>query len=111
MKKNRLFVLSADAMVTEDVEYLKILPNYQRYLAGGAMVKRVRTIYPTVTYPCHTSMATGTYPNKHGIYSNFELHVGELKLPWAWFHDSVKVPDIFTAAKKSALRQQPYFGR
>lgn len=109
MAKKRLFVLSADAMVTEDVEYLKTLPNYKKYLAGGSMVKRVRTIYPTITYPCHTSMATGTYPNKHGLYSNLEFHAGELKLPWAWFHDRVKVPDIFTAAKKIGLTTAAVF--
>ena len=33
MKK--LIVFSADAMVWEDVAYLRTLPNFQKYLAGG----------------------------------------------------------------------------
>ena len=66
-KKKKLIVFSADAMVTEDLEHLKKMPNYQKYLSKGCMVERVKTIYPTITYPCHTSMCTGVYPNKHGI--------------------------------------------
>lgn len=109
MGKKKLIVVSADAMVGEDVGYLKTLPNYRRYLAGGSEVKCIRTIYPTITYPAHTSIATGTYPNKHGITSNLELHVGERQLPWNWFHSAVKVPDLFTAAKKAGLTTAAVF--
>ena len=68
--RKKLIVISADAMVAEDLEYLKTLPNYRKYLEGGALVKHVRSIYPSVTYPCHTTMVTGVYPDKHGITSN-----------------------------------------
>lgn len=34
------------------------------------MVRSVRSIYPTVTYPCHTTMMTGNYPDKHGVTSD-----------------------------------------
>ncbi len=104
-KQQRLIVLSADAMVTEDLEYLKTLPNYKKYLEGGAGVGRVSSIYPTVTYPAHTSISTGTYPHKHGIYSNLE----DFSKDWKWFSDAVKVEDIFTAAKKKGLTTAAVF--
>ena len=47
--KKKLIVFSADAMVSEDVDYLKTLPNYQKYLAGGCMVQKVDSVYPTIT--------------------------------------------------------------
>ena len=50
---NKLIVLSADAMVTEDLTLFTTLPGYNTYLKGGSMVRSVRSIYPTVTYPCH----------------------------------------------------------
>jgi predicted AlkP superfamily pyrophosphatase or phosphodiesterase len=84
-KKKKLIVFSADAMVTEDLEHLKKMPNYQKYLAKGCVVERVKTIYPTITYPCHTSMCTGVYPNKHGIYGNIQFIPGLRKGPWKWF--------------------------
>jgi len=104
-KQQRLIVLSADAMVGEDIEYLKTLPNYKKYLAGGAGVGKVRSIYPTVTYPAHTSISTGTYPHKHGVCSNFET----FSTDWKWFHRSVGVEDIFTAAKKHGLTTASVF--
>ena len=74
--KQKLIVLSADALVFEDVEDLKNMPNYRKYLEGGCRVERVRSIYPTITYPCHTTMCTGVWPEKHGIYGNLELRPG-----------------------------------
>jgi predicted AlkP superfamily pyrophosphatase or phosphodiesterase len=100
----KVIVLSADAMVHEDTAYLKTLPNYQKYLAGGAEIKRVRSIYPTITYPAHTTMATGAWPAKHGVFGNLDFHPGSpAPIPWHWFHHAVKCPDIFDAAKKAGL--------
>ena len=59
---NKLIVVSIDALVYEDLEYLKTRPNFQKLLASCAQVKRVKSIYPTLTYPCHATMATGCLP-------------------------------------------------
>ena len=105
MSQRRAVVFSCDAMVYEDIEYL--LGKSKRFadlVSGGAMVKRTRTIYPTVTYPAHTAMSTGCYPDKNGVYNNSEFHPGMLKnVPWNWFAKAIKCPDIFTAAKKAGL--------
>lgn len=96
-------------MVAEDLEYLKTLPNYRKYLEGGALVKRVRSIYPSVTYPCHTTMVTGAYPDKHGITSNFDRKLSMENMPWTWFHSYVKTQDIFTAAKRAGYSTAAVF--
>ena len=50
----RLLVLSVDAMVTEDVDAIRSMPNFRKYLAGGSEFRGgMRTIYPSVTYPIH----------------------------------------------------------
>jgi predicted AlkP superfamily pyrophosphatase or phosphodiesterase len=99
----RVLVFSADALVYEDLAHLKNLPHFKKYLAGGAEIKSVRTIYPTITYPAHVSIASGTLPAKHGVPGNYVLDPGNLTPPWYWFHDAVKVRDIFDAAKKAGL--------
>lgn len=96
----KLIVLSADAMVGEDLALLKQLPNFQKYLAGGAEITNVTSIYPTVTYAAHTTMCTGNFPDRHGITSNFMLNPGVEPLPWNWFHDPVQCRDLFDAAKE-----------
>lgn len=97
----KLIVMSADAMVTEDLALLRTLPNFKKYLAGGVNVEHIQTIYPTITYPIHTTIVTGCYPNKHGIFGNLDFTVGKHIQPWMWDHKFVKVPDIFDAAKKA----------
>jgi len=97
MKK--VIVFSADGMVTEDLALLETLPNYQRYLAGGARIERMRSIYPTVTYPAHTTMSTGAYPDVHGVVSNYYFLPGQSPSVWQWTHEVVKCEDIFDAVK------------
>ncbi len=110
MGKRKLVVLSVDAMVTEDLAYLETLPNYKRFLAGGARVESIRAVYPTITYPEHTSIATGNYVDRHGIYANAAVEIGARReSPWFWFHDAVKTPDIFTAAKRAGLSTAAVF--
>lgn len=106
---SKLIVLSVDAMVGQDVALLKTLPNYKRYLSGGAEISQMRSIYPTVTYPCHVTMSTGCFPDRHGIISNTIFSPGGTDLPWHWYADAVKVPDLFTAAKQSGLRTAAVF--
>jgi len=101
MKKSKLIVLSADALVSDDMELFKTLPNFKKYLAGGACVKTVKTCYPTITYPAHTSLATGVYPDRHGITGNDVYYPEPVKRPWVWFHKYVKAKDIFTYAKEA----------
>lgn len=109
MKK--LIVLSADALVSEDLEYLASLPNFKKYLAGGCRVNKVKSVYPTITYPCHTTMITGVYPGKHRVTGNFELHPGQVSdLPWMWDHKYNKwKEDIFTEAKKAGYTTAAVF--
>lgn len=108
--QQKLIVLSADALVYEDVEYMRNLPNYKKYLEGGCRVKRQRSIYPTITYPCHTTMRTGVWPEKHGVLGNLELRPGEDYVPWRWFKDAAKWDeDIFKAAKRAGLTTAALF--
>jgi predicted AlkP superfamily pyrophosphatase or phosphodiesterase len=72
----KLVVFSADSLVGEDLGYLKTLPNFKKYLSGGAEIKSVRTIYPTLTYPAHATISSGAYPDTHGVVSNYKLRPG-----------------------------------
>ena len=110
MSQSRVVVFSCDAMVWEDMEYLLQKPKFKELFDKGSAVRRVRTIYPSVTYPCHTSMSTGCYPDRHGVTNNNEFHPGMLKgVPWNWFAKSIQCPDIFTAAKKGGLTTASLF--
>ena len=107
--KNKLIILSADAMVTEDLSLFTTLPGFQKYLNGGCRINRVASIYPTVTYPCHTTMMTGNYPDRHGVTSNFKLELNEKPTPWNRYADIIRSRDIFTACKEAGMTTATVF--
>ena len=43
---------------------------------------RVRSVYPSITYPCHCTMMTGVYPETHGIVNNELAQLGVESSPW-----------------------------
>lgn len=104
-----VIVISEDALVYEDTRTLRELPVFGSIWHRVARVKRMRSIYPSVTYPCHTSMMTGCYPDRHGIVNNELSRLGESASPWHWFYDAVKAPSIFDAAKEKGLKTAAVF--
>ena len=100
---NYLIVMSVDAMVFEDLEYCAALPHFQKLLAEGSRINRVRSIYPTLTHPIHVTVMTGCYPDKTGIYNNEKFEIGNLEPEWYNSLSDVKVETIFEAAKKAGL--------
>lgn len=103
VRGQKLLVISMDALLYEDLEYLSTQPSFRWMLENGAQVQRVRSIYPTLTYPCHATMATGCFPASHGVVNNTAFAPGTVSSPWNWFHDVYKVRDLFDAAKEKGL--------
>jgi predicted AlkP superfamily pyrophosphatase or phosphodiesterase len=46
------------------------LPSLRGLIARGARARALRPTFPTVTWPCHTSIVTGVSPARHGILGN-----------------------------------------
>lgn len=103
--KQKYFVLSMDAMVHEDVAYMETKPNFKKIMEKRAEVNGVCSVYPASTYPAHTSLMTGCYPKKHGVFSNFPLRPDrDGTNHWPLLHYSVFAEDdIFAAAKRAGL--------
>ena len=82
MTKQKLLVFMIDALCETDVEFMRTLPNFGWMLQGGALVREMLPVYPSFTYPCHVSIMTGCYPDKHGIPHNEEIKAGVHPVPW-----------------------------
>lgn len=72
---SRAIVISIDSLFTKDIEYIKELPNFKKILDGASIVKNINCVYPTLTYPCHTSIVTGVCPDKHKVSHNEKLQL------------------------------------
>ncbi|MGO9325809.1 MAG: alkaline phosphatase family protein [Terracidiphilus sp.] len=92
------YITQADAHGTK-TPYLRTL------LANGTYADGVVGIWPTVTYPSHTTLITGVWPAEHGIYNNqiFDPEQ-EYSGAWNWYASEIRVPTLWSAAHKSGLR-------
>ena len=99
----KLVIISMDAMISEDVPVLAKQPVFREILEEGALVRKVRSIYPTLTYPCHTTMISGNLPDRHGVTANSPLCPGVKPAPWNFYHDAVRCRDLFDACKEAGL--------
>ena len=98
----KIIVLSVDALLYEDMEFMCSLPNYGRLLEKASYAKGgMRCVYPSLTYPAHASMITGAYISAHGIFHNEFLDVGNPMPDWYWHHRDLKVNTILDVAKGS----------
>ena len=106
----KLFVLSMDALVREDIEYLQTKPNFKKIMEKRAEVDKVLSVYPASTYPAHTTLMTGAYPGKHGVFANFQLKTFNDGIShWATESNWVYAEDLFAAAKRAGCTTASVF--
>ena len=104
MKKQRLFIISLDAFGASDLEFAKTLPNFKFLLERSALVENVETVFPSLTYMCHTSISTGMYPHKHGVINNTKLQPNRLKPDWYWYDKDIQSLTIFDIAHRAGYK-------
>ena len=79
------------------------MPNLRALMKDGAYAKGVNSVFPSMTYPAHTTIVTGVQPAKHGIfYNNVFTPDGAPQQPY-WQDSSIQVPTIWKAAKDHGL--------
>ncbi len=80
-------------------------PNLAALEKAGASAEAVETIYPSTTYPAHSTIVTGLPPCAHGIYSHLaSLDPTEKARPWCWFAPVLKAPTLWDVARASRRR-------
>lgn len=102
---HKLLVLSVDGL---DWRYLKQadafglkIPNMRKLLREGWPADGVVGVYPSVTWPSHTSIITGVTPAVHGILGNRrpKSEGGD----YYWTPDLLKAPTLWQAAHEQGL--------
>ena len=107
-QKHTVLMISVDGMkpeyVTKADEHGLKVPNMRKIMAEGTHAEGVTGVLPTVTYPSHTTMITGVWPEKHGIYGNTTFDPERKNMSgWYWYFEDIKVPTLWSAAKAVGL--------
>jgi predicted AlkP superfamily pyrophosphatase or phosphodiesterase len=111
-----LVLISVDGMrpdyVTAADAHGAKVPNLRRLMKEGTYADGVEGVVPTVTYPSHTTLVTGMWPAKHGIYANTMFDPLQKNYQgWYWYAEDIRVPTLWDAAaqagRKTASIQWP----
>lgn len=101
----RVCMISLDAVAQPDADRLFALPALLALRRRGLFCQNVETIYPTLTYPIHTSLITGCYPDAHGIPHNqpFQPDVAPPMRAWYWDARAIRRKTLHQAAREKGL--------
>ena len=104
MKRKKLLLISLDALCESDFETVRNLPNFSKIITEGAYCPHVNAVYPSLTFPCHTSIATGCTPDTHRIVSNYVFDPYAEKPSWNFYASNIKCKAIWDYARESGKR-------
>jgi predicted AlkP superfamily pyrophosphatase or phosphodiesterase len=98
-----LVLISVDGMrpdyITEADAHGAKIPNLRRFLKEGTYAEGVVGVVPTVTYPSHTTLVTGVWPSKHGIFANTTFDpLQQNQEGWYWYTEDIRVPTLWDIA-------------
>jgi len=79
------------------------MPNLRKLAGGGVYADGVRGVFPSVTYPSHTTIITGAMPARHGIYYNSPFEPGGQTGRWYWEESLIKTETLWDAVHKAGL--------
>src|SRR4051812_41167274 len=65
----RVILVMIDGLRPDALQRAKA-PNLRSAIKAGASTMKARTVMPSVTLPCHTSLFYGVHPEFHGVTTN-----------------------------------------
>ncbi len=81
------------------------VPTLRRMRNEGAYSEGMLSVFPSLTYPAHTTMVTGVQPGRHGIVTNLAWDpLGRNQGGWRWYAADIRVPPLWQVAHAKGLR-------
>lgn len=76
-------------------------PNLKRLMSEGVYANGINSVFPSVTYPSHTTLITGAFPKEHGIF--FNVPRDSKNNHWNWEANRIKTETLWDATNKKGL--------
>jgi predicted AlkP superfamily pyrophosphatase or phosphodiesterase len=101
--EHMLLVVSIDGL-RHDWAAKAEAPTLKKLAKEGASARAVKTVWPSVTYPAHTTLMTGVSPHKHGIVNNVAFDPMEKNdKGWYWYAVDIKSKTLWDAAAAKGM--------
>jgi predicted AlkP superfamily pyrophosphatase or phosphodiesterase len=72
-------------------------PHLRELLRKGVYAYGVNSVMPSITYPSHTTIVTGVWPDKHGVYYNNKFNEPGWQNKMYWNDTSIHAPTLWAA--------------
>lgn len=74
--------------------------NMQQMAKQGVSADGVNSIFPSLTFPNHTSIITGVRSARHGIYHNSPVSMDGSSVEWYWYEKDIRVKTLWDAVRE-----------
>ena len=107
-KEPIVIIISMDGVSHNIAENLS-LPAFKRMEKFGVKADHMIPVSQSTTYPAHVSMATGVYPDRHGILHNSFIDKQQGRISYAAAAKWIAVPPIWVLAEQQGIRSAVFF--
>ncbi|HEY4061714.1 MAG TPA: ectonucleotide pyrophosphatase/phosphodiesterase [Puia sp.] len=83
--------------------------HIRELMKGGFHADGVNSVFPSMTYPSHTTIVTGVQPAVHGVYFNNMYEPNGPTGKMYWNDSSIKVPTLWGAATAKGMKVAALF--
>ena len=100
-----LLLISLDGLRAADSANAETMPALAALRREGDWAEHVFGVWPTLTYPSHTTLVTGVPPTQHGIGGNEAFDPLAINREgWMWFARDIRADTLWAAARRAGLK-------
>jgi len=108
LAKPSVILVSMDG-VRHDYPEREALAAFARMARDGARATFLMPVFPSITFPAHTTLSTGAHPDRHGIVNNqFETPGGD-EFRYGGGADALEAEPLWAAAERQGVRAATFF--
>ena len=107
-QKPIVIILSMDG-VPHDIADNPLLSAFKRMEKYGTKADHLIPVYQSTTYPAHVSLATGVYPDRHGILHNSFIDTQLGRFNYDADANWIEVPPIWVLAEQQGIKSAVFF--
>jgi predicted AlkP superfamily pyrophosphatase or phosphodiesterase len=108
LAKPAVILVSMDG-VRYDFPDREPLAGFARMARDGSRATFLMPVFPSITFPAHTTLSTGAHPDRHGIVNNvFETRGGE-QFRYGAGADALEAEPLWAAAERQGVRAATFF--